>query len=93
MYFLRGFVHADLHPGTMRFLPPGRVALFDLGLVGRLDDEQRLATAQMLYAFATGDGRTVARILFEGSPRAAVPERGVGVTSRIASSSAIIRGR
>ena len=71
MIFLHGFVHADLHPGNMRFLPPGRIVLFDLGLVGRLDEEQRLVTAEMLYAFATGDGRTVARILFEGSPHTA----------------------
>jgi ubiquinone biosynthesis protein len=74
MIFLHGFVHADLHPGNMRFLPPGRVALFDLGLVGRLDPDERLRTAEMLFAFATGDGATVARILYEGSPRAATPD-------------------
>ena len=74
MIFLHGFVHADLHPGNMRFQPPGRIALFDLGLVGRLDEEQRLVTAEMLYAFSTGDGRTVARILYEGSPHAATPD-------------------
>ena len=74
MIFLHGFVHADLHPGNMRFLPPGRVALFDLGLVGRLDDEERVRTARMLFAFATGDGATVARILYDGSPNAAPPD-------------------
>jgi ubiquinone biosynthesis protein len=74
MIFLHGFVHADLHPGNMRFLPPGRVALFDLGLVARLDDEERLRTARMLYAFATGDGTTVARILHQHSPSAATPD-------------------
>jgi ubiquinone biosynthesis protein len=74
MIFLHGFVHADLHPGNMRFLPPGRVALFDLGLVGRLDDEERMRTARMLFAFATGDGATVARILHDGSPQAAPPD-------------------
>jgi ubiquinone biosynthesis protein len=74
MIFLHGFVHADLHPGNMRFLPPGRVALFDLGLVGRLDDEERVRTARMLFAFATGDGATVARILHDHSPRARPPD-------------------
>jgi ubiquinone biosynthesis protein len=74
MIFLHGFVHADLHPGNMRFLPPGRVALFDLGLVGRLDEEERLRTARMLFAFATGDGATVARILHDHSPRAVTPD-------------------
>jgi ubiquinone biosynthesis protein len=74
MIFLHGFVHADLHPGNMRFLPPGRVALFDLGLVGRLEDVDRLNTARMLFAFATGDGVTVARIFHDASPRAHPPD-------------------
>jgi len=74
MIFLHGFVHADLHPGNMRFLPPGRVALFDLGLVGRLDDAERVRTARMLFAFATGDGATVARILHDASPKASPPD-------------------
>ena len=47
MIFLHGFVHADLHPGNMRFLPPGRAVLFDLGLVGSLIDEDRLTTARL----------------------------------------------
>jgi ubiquinone biosynthesis protein len=74
MIFLHGFVHADLHPGNMRFLPPGRVALFDLGLVGRIDDADRLNTARMLFAFATGDGATVARIFHDSSPNARPPD-------------------
>lgn len=74
MIFLHGFVHADLHPGNMRFLPPGRIALFDLGLVGRIDDVDRVNTARMLFAFATGDGATVARIFHESSPHALTPD-------------------
>jgi ubiquinone biosynthesis protein len=74
MIFLHGFVHADLHPGNMRFLPPGKVALFDLGLVGRLEEEERVRTARMLYAFAIGDGATVASILHRHSPNAATPD-------------------
>jgi len=73
MIFLHGFVHADLHPGNMRFLPPGRIALFDLGLVGRIDDADRVTTARMLFAFATGDGATVARIFHDSSPLARPP--------------------
>ena len=73
MIFLHGFVHADLHPGNMRFVAPSTVVLLDLGLVGRLEDEDRLRTARMLFAFATGDGRTVARIFHDSSPHAAPP--------------------
>jgi ubiquinone biosynthesis protein len=68
MIFLHGFVHADLHAGNLRFFPPGRVVLLDLGLVGRLSDVDRLSTAQTLYAFATGDGRTVARMFHDHAP-------------------------
>ncbi|MDX2169283.1 MAG: AarF/UbiB family protein [Deltaproteobacteria bacterium] len=68
MIFSHGFVHADLHAGNLRFFPPGRVVLLDLGLVGRLDDEDRLRTAETLYAFASGDGRTVARLFYDNAP-------------------------
>jgi len=68
MIFSHGFVHADLHPGNMRFFAPGRVVLFDLGLTGELTDADRLSLAQTLYAFATGDGVTVARLFHDNAP-------------------------
>jgi ubiquinone biosynthesis protein len=67
-------VHADLHAGNLRFFPPGRVVLLDLGLVGRLTDVDRLTTAETLFAFATGDGRTVARMFYEHAPYKATPD-------------------
>jgi ubiquinone biosynthesis protein len=74
MIFSHGFVHADLHPGNMRFEHGGRIVLFDLGLVGELNDEDRLTNARLLFAFATGDGRTVARIFYEASPHTATQD-------------------
>ena len=74
MIFLHGFVHADLHPGNMRFFAPGRVVLLDLGLVGWLSDTDRVMTSRTLFAFATGDGRTVARLFYENAPHKAVPD-------------------
>lgn len=68
MIFLHGFVHADLHPGNLRFFAPGRIVLLDLGLVGALTPEDRLSAAELLFAFATGDGLTVARLFFENAP-------------------------
>jgi len=68
MIFSHGFVHADLHAGNLRFFAPHRVVLLDLGLVGRLDDEDRVRTAQTLFAFASGDGRTVARLFYDNAP-------------------------
>jgi ubiquinone biosynthesis protein len=74
MIFLHGFVHADIHPGNLRFLRPGRLVLLDLGLVGELADEDRRSTAEALYALATGDGVTVARLFHDNSPHAATPD-------------------
>jgi ubiquinone biosynthesis protein len=76
MIFLHGFVHADLHPGNLRFLPPGQVVMLDLGLVGELCDEDRITTARLLFAFATGDGVTVARLFYDNAPHAATPDYG-----------------
>ena len=53
---------------TDSFFAPGRVVLLDLGLVGSLGDADRVMTARTLYAFATGDGPTVARMFYENAP-------------------------
>ena len=74
MVFLHGFVHADLHPGNVRFLAPGRIVLLDLGLVGCLEDADRLNFAALLYALSSGDGVTVARIFFDSAPHTNVPD-------------------
>jgi len=74
MIFLHGFVHADLHPGNLRFMPPGCIVLLDLGLVGTLDDVDRLTTARLLFAFAVGDGATVARLFYDHAPSRATAD-------------------
>ena len=74
MIFSHGFVHADLHPGNMRFENNGRIVLFDLGLVGELSDRDRLTNAQLLFSFATGDGKSVARSFYENSPHTATAD-------------------
>ncbi len=74
MIFLHGFVHADLHPGNMRFQHPSHVVLLDLGLTGEINDEDRLTTARTLFALATGDGKTVARLFHENAPHTATPD-------------------
>ena len=84
MIFSHGFVHADLHPGNMRFETRAvdggggparcRIVLFDLGLVGELSDKDRLTNAQLLFSFATGDGKTVARSFYENSPHTATAD-------------------
>ena len=73
MIFLHGFVHADLHPGNLRFMPPECIVLLDLGLVGTLDDVDRLTTARLLFAFAVGDGG-LARLFYDHAPSRATAD-------------------
>jgi ubiquinone biosynthesis protein len=76
MVFSHGFVHADLHPGNLRFLPPATVVLLDLGLVGDVTDEDRLVAVRLFHALATGDGATVARLFYDNAPYRNVPDYG-----------------
>ena len=41
MFISDAFFHADLHPGNIFFQPDGRIAVLDLGMVGRMQPEQR----------------------------------------------------
>jgi ubiquinone biosynthesis protein len=57
-----GFFHADLHPGNILVCPDGRVALVDFGIVGTLQENDRLAIAEILYAFLSKDYQLVAEV-------------------------------
>jgi ubiquinone biosynthesis protein len=65
MAFIDGFVHADLHPGNIRFLPGNRIALFDLGLTAELAPRDRLLFAQTMYYMANGMGPELARHMYD----------------------------
>lgn len=57
-----GFFHADLHPGNILVCPNGKVALVDFGIIGILAEEDRLAIAEILYAFLKRDYKLVAEV-------------------------------
>lgn len=57
-----GFFHADLHPGNILVCEDGRIALVDFGIVGFLPENDRLAIAEILYAFLKRDYQLVAEI-------------------------------
>jgi ubiquinone biosynthesis protein len=69
MTFIDGFVHADLHPGNIRFLPDNRVALFDLGLTAELTEEDRLTFARTMFYMANGMGKELARHMYDLSEK------------------------
>ena len=60
--FRDGFFHADMHPGNLFVLPDGRLAPVDFGIMGRIDHENQLILAQILWSFLKGDYREVARL-------------------------------
>jgi ubiquinone biosynthesis protein len=72
MVFADGFVHADLHPGNIFVTADDQVVILDLGLVAELDDFHRRIFAQYFAAWATGDAKTMAKIMVEFSPSAKV---------------------
>jgi len=65
MTLIDGFVHADLHPGNVRYLPDHRVVLFDLGLTAELTEADRVTFAQTMFYMANGMGQELARHMYE----------------------------
>jgi ubiquinone biosynthesis protein len=52
-----GVFHGDLHGGNLFVMEDGRVALFDYGMAGRLDERQRTAFLRMMMTGAVNDVR------------------------------------
>lgn len=57
-----GFFHADLHPGNILVRKDGKIALVDFGIIGILAESDRLAIAEILYAFLKRDYKLVAEV-------------------------------
>lgn len=55
-----GFFHADPHPGNVFITTDGRLALLDLGMVGRLSDESQEKILRLLLAASDGRGEEAA---------------------------------
>ena len=58
-----GVFHADPHPGNVALTNDGRLALLDLGMVGRIAPNLREALLKMLLAVSQGRGEVVADVL------------------------------
>jgi ubiquinone biosynthesis protein len=67
--FFDGFFHGDPHAGNLLIDDAGTVCLLDLGLVGRLSDEQRDDLVTLVLAAIANDSATIARALLKmGTP-------------------------
>jgi ubiquinone biosynthesis protein len=60
-----GFFHADMHPGNVLVDSDGKIAVFDFGIMGRIDRKIRLFLAEMLLGFLNKDYKRVAELHFE----------------------------
>lgn len=50
-----GVFHGDLHAGNVLITAEGDFGLIDFGIAGRLDPQQRAATVEFLFGFASND--------------------------------------
>ncbi len=57
-----GFFHADPHPGNVLVnLETGQIGFLDMGLMGELNREQRMALADMLVSMVNQDGYSMGK--------------------------------
>jgi predicted unusual protein kinase regulating ubiquinone biosynthesis (AarF/ABC1/UbiB family) len=67
---VEGFFHADPHPGNVFLTPDHRIALLDLGMVGRIMPRLQEDLLQLLLAISEGHGEEAAQIAIKiGQPR------------------------
>ena len=59
MIFRDGFYHSDPHPGNIMVLADGRLGLFDVGMVGRVDDRLRSQIESAIVAIMTNDAASL----------------------------------
>ena len=62
-----GFFHADPHPGNIFLTDDHRVALLDLGMVGRVTSDMQDNLLRLLIAVSEGNGGEVAKIVLRVS--------------------------
>ncbi|MFD2255317.1 ABC1 kinase family protein [Luteolibacter algae] len=78
-----GFFHADPHPGNLLLTPDHRIAILDLGMIGRLNQRLRDQLVHLLAGISHGDGiQTAEAAIRIGEPRAEGIDR-AGFINRI----------
>jgi ubiquinone biosynthesis protein len=60
-----GFFHGDMHQGNLKINTKGELAVFDFGIMGRIDEYTRRVYAEILMGFIKKDYKRVAEVHFE----------------------------
>lgn len=63
MAFEFGFFHGDPHPGNIRVLSDGSIALIDYGMIGMLSDDNREQLLDLFLAVAQQDAARAERLV------------------------------
>ena len=63
MAFELGVFHGDPHPGNIRIMPDGAIALIDYGMIGVLDDEIRELLVDLFTSVARQDVKTATNVM------------------------------
>ncbi len=63
MGFELGVFHGDPHPGNIRIMPDGAIALLDYGMIGVLDDEIRELIVDLFTSVARQDVKTATNVI------------------------------
>ena len=64
-FLVDGRFHADPHPGNIFLTDDGRVALIDLGMVGRIPDDMRSDLLRLVVAVGEGRGGEAAQVALD----------------------------
>jgi len=65
MILVDRFFHADPHPGNVYYLPEGRIAFIDFGMVGRLSVERRNQVIDLLHGMVDQETADVVDVLVQ----------------------------
>jgi ubiquinone biosynthesis protein len=74
MILVDGFFHADPHPGNVFYLPGNRLAIIDIGMVGRLSPTRRNQVIDLLAGFARMEEEAMLDVLLDWAGDAYVDE-------------------
>lgn len=69
MVLREGLFHGDLHPGNVKITSDGAIAIYDVGLVGRLTPMMRERVVDLLLALSQRDYQAVSEAFYDMAVR------------------------